>query len=288
MPSLSLRPRRSWSRTTLTLPQITTPLAATAHQSSGGHPFGLVHAQATGHYTVCLNSVAALDQWAALLAYPALDVGEHASDVVAVTAVTETFPDTPDAYRRWAAGTDKHPCSGIEPTEVGVRTHLAVTFAAATTATRRFVEEMGVEVGRRLPTLIGSLADAGLPTTPLTAPQIASLIASAYREDTSESIAFATAGPADTPQRVRTLLCHDQWVSTSWVIAPHVLDPGPIAALLAIDPTRPRRRVAVTWRRTRIADELPADDPTHKTFTPTLAHSFTGRHHQRIERSNVV
>jgi hypothetical protein len=271
MPSLSLRPRRSWSRTTLTLPQTTTPLAVTAHQSSGGHSFGLIHAQATGHYTVCLNSVAPLDRWAALLAYPALDVGGHASDVVAITAVADTFPTTADAYRRWRDGTDDYPSAPIDPDELGLRTHLAVTFAAATTDTRRFVEEMGVEVGRRLPTLIGSLAAARLPTTPLTAPQIAAIVAEAYREETSPDIAFADAGPTDTPHRVRTLFCHDGFVSSSWVVAPHVLDADPITALLRVHPTTPRRRLSVTWRRTRIADELPTDDPTHVTFIPTLA-----------------
>lgn len=277
MPTLSLTRRaRSWSKTTLSLPQISTPLAVAAHQSSGGHPFGLIHAQHTGHYTVLLSTTVDLAEWARLLTYPILDVGAHATDVVSITAVTETFPDTTDSYRSWAHvpdSTSEVPAPRDHTTtvdDIAVRAHLAITFAAATTDTRRFVEEMGVEVGRRLPILIGSLAAAGIPTTPLTVTQITELISSGYREDNSDDIAFADAAPVSAVHRSRSLFCHDDFASQSWTIARHILDDTAIATLLAPSPELPRRRVAVCWRAIRIADELPVDDPTHLTFVPQL------------------
>lgn len=262
------RRRSPMTRGVLRLPQIVTGLAVSDHQSSGGHTFGMIHAQSTGHYTVLLGSGGSLDGLAGLLAYPTLDVGAQASDVVAITAVAETYPATTDAYRRWLYATPGE--HSLADGEIGVRAHLAVTFAAATTDTRRHIEEMGVEVGRRLPTLIASLAGAGIPTTPLTAHQIAGVIAGSYREDTNDDIGFADAGPADTTHRVRGLFCHDNFVSTTWVVAPHVLDTPTIDAVLAPDTRTPRARTAVTWRATRIAEALPVDDPTHITFTPHL------------------
>lgn len=280
MPSFSLlRRSRSWSSTTVTPPQITTALAVAAHQSSGGHDFGLIHAQNSGHYTVLLSTTVELSAWAKVLAYDVLDAGAHATDVVAITAVTDTIPITESAYTTWAYVPDPDsdlpgpPHHVIADDEVAVRAHLAVTFAAATTDTRRFVEEMGVEVARRLPTLIASLAAAGIPTTPMTVAAITDLIAASYREDHHGRHDFADAAPGDGDpdvDRTRAMFCHDQSTSMAWTIAPHVCDPDTIATLLTPTAALPRRRTAMCWRTIRIAEDLPKKHPARVGFVPRL------------------
>lgn len=257
------RPRRSIAR----LPQISAALSISDHSSAGGHRFALVNAAATGHYTVLLAADGSLDRWAELFAYPAISMGADAPDVVAVTAIVDTFPDTTDAYRQWVFPDGHH---RIDPADVGVRAHVAITFAAQSDTTRNDPAEMGVEVGKRLPVLIGSLSAAGIDATPLTSTQVTDVASSAYNEVADADIAFTDIGPTDTTHRVRDVFCHDGFLSSSWVISPHVLDERVLAELVAPDPAIPRKRVAITYRSTRLAATIADDDPAALLLTTNL------------------
>lgn len=259
------RPRRSIAK----LPQISAALSISDHASSGGHRFALVNAAATGHYTVLLAADGALDSWAQMFSHPAISMGADAPDVVALTAVVDTFPDTADAYRQWAFPDAPH---HLDHTDIAVRAHVAVTFAARTDTTRTDPAEMGVEVGKRLPMLLGSLAGAGIDATPLTSSQVTDTAGSAYNEVAEADGAFSDIGPTDTAHRVRDLFCHDGFVSSAWVIAPHVLDEAIVAELIAPDIAAPRKRLAITYRSTRLADGIDDDDPVVLLHTDHLAH----------------
>lgn len=260
---------RSRLRSTATLPQISAALSISDHSSAGGHRFALVNTAATGHYTVLLSVNTALNHWAQLFAYPVISMGEHAPDVVAVTAVCDTFPATADAYRQWSFVEGHHHLRA--DTDLDIRAHIAITFAAQSNATRTDPAEMGVEVGKRLPTLLGSLAGAGIDAVPMISSQVTDLACSAYNELAHrDDASFSDIGPADTHHRVRNLFCHDGFVSSSWVIAPHVLDEAVIAELVAPAAATPRQRLAITYRSTRIADGVDEADPVVLLHTPTL------------------
>lgn len=273
--SLLQRSRARLSTSATTLPQINTVLSITEHRSAGGHDYGLIRAHATGHYTVILAATGAtLRDWQQLCDFTRIDFGADAWDVVAVTAVADTFPRTDTAHRQWL-DTEHH--YRLDVADLATDTYLAVTFVAATSAMKSTPDEMAVEVGRRLHTLIGSLHAAGLPTTPLTAAQVAAVGVRAYRGGLPDdpAPAFADIAPDSTPHRVRDVFCHNDLVSATWVIAPHVLEPphamGPVLAqLLERDPTTPRTRLAITWRATRIAETIHPDDPIRLTFEPAL------------------
>ena len=70
--------------------------------------------------------------------------------------------------------------------------------------------------------------------------------------------------------RVRTLLCHDDFVSSSWLISPHVLDAEVLQTLIAPAALVPRKRVTVTYRSTRLSPEIDPDDPSALLHTPHL------------------
>lgn len=265
------RHRRPTLTPVLRPPQVGTALSVSDHRTAAGHDFGLVRAHATGHYTVVLlGGDGELAAWEQLLGgAESIDVGEGAGDVVALHAVLDTYPITAAAHREWVFA-DRRP--QVEATEVAVRAHLAVTFAALTKATRTEPEEMAVEIGRRLPTLLGSLSAAGIDVVPATSGHIAAFVAEAYREtDTDDDITdIADAGPADITHRVRDVFCHDGFQSTSWVISPHVLDTGLAAHVLAVREELQRVRLMVSYRRIRLADTVAEDDPIRVTFTPAL------------------
>lgn len=259
---------RSRLQSTATLPQISAALSISDHSSAGGHRFALVNTAATGHYTVLLSVTTALEHWAQLFAYPVISMGEHAPDVVGVTAVCDMFPATADAYRQWGFAEGHHHLRA--DTDIDVRAHIAITFAAQSDATRSDAAEMGVEVGKRLPTLLGSLAGAGIDAVPMISSQVTDLACSAYNELAHSDAAFSDIGPADTHHRVRNLFCHDGFVSSSWVIAPHVLDEPVIDELVAPAAATPRQRLAITYRSTRLAAGVDEADPVVLLHAPTL------------------
>lgn len=265
------RHRRPTLTPVLRPPQVATALSVSDHRTAAGHDFGLIRAHATGHYTVVLlGGDGSLTAWEQLLGgAESIDVGADAGDVVALHAVLDTYPITAAAHREWVFA-DRAPT--VDAAEVAVRAHLAVTFTALTKVTRSEPEEMAVEIGRRLPTLLGSLAAAGIDVVPATSDQIAAFIAEAYREtDAEDAITdLADAGPADITHRVRDVFCHDGFQSTSWVISPHVLDTGLAEQVVAVREQLQRVRLMVSYRSIRLADTVAKDDPIRVIFTPAL------------------
>ncbi|MBA4023918.1 MAG: hypothetical protein C0482_16285 [Gordonia sp.] len=267
MVSVLPRSRRMVS-TRARLPQVSTPLSVADYPSAGGHTFALVHAEQTAHYTVLLNCEGSLAQWASLFGHRAISMGPDAPDVVSLSAVCESTPASVDGRRQWLLADGHH---YLDPdTDIAVRAHVSVTFAAVAEDTRKEPEEMGVEVGARLPALIGSLLGTGLAVTPMGAGDVLDLTCAAYNEITDTGgVSWPEVGPAEA-HRVRNLLCNDDFVSSSWLLSPHVLDPDVLEALIAPAALVPRKRVTVTYRSTRLSPEVDSDDPAALLHSPHL------------------
>ncbi|MFJ6099093.1 MULTISPECIES: SCO6880 family protein [Actinomycetes] len=255
-------------RTSARLPQVSTPLSIADYRSAGGHTFALVHAEQTAHYTVLLNCEGSLAQWADLFGHRAISMGPDAPDVVGLSAVCESAPASVDGRRQWLLADGHH---YLDPdTDIAVRAHVSVTFAAVADDTRKEPEEMGVEVGARLPALIGSLLGTGLAVTPMGSGDVLDVVCAAYNEITdTDGVSWPEIGPVQS-HRVRTLLCHDDFVSSSWLISPHVLDTEVLHSLIAPAALVPRKRVTVTYRSTRLSPEIDPDDPSALLHAPHL------------------
>lgn len=263
-----LRRSRRLINTRARLPQVSTPLSIADYPSAGGHTFALVHAEQTAHYTVLLDCEGSREQWAELFSHGAISMGPDAPDVVALSAVCETFPSTVDGRRQWLLADGHH---HLNPdTDIAVRTYVAVTFAAMAADTRKEPQEMGVEVGARLPALIGSLLSTGLAVTPMGTGDVLDLVCGAYNEITdTDGVTWGEVGPV-TAHRVRKLLCHDDFVSSGWIISPHVLDAAVLEELICPRAQIPRTRVTVTYRSTRLSPDIGSDDPAALLHTPRL------------------
>lgn len=263
-----LRRSRRLVNTRARLPQVSTPLSIADYPSAGGHTFALVHAEQTAHYTVLLNCEGSLTQWASLFGHRAISMGPDAPDVVSLSAVCDSSPASVDGRRQWLLADGHH---DLDPnTDIAVRSHVSVTFAAVADDTRKEPEEMGVEVGARLPTLIGSLLGTGLAVTPMGAGDVLDLTCAAYNEITdTDGVSWPEVGPVES-HRVRNLLCHDDFVSSSWLISPHVLDTEVLQTLIAPEALVPRKRITVTYRSTRLSTEIDSDDPAALLHTPHL------------------
>ncbi len=263
-----LRRSRRMVSTRARLPQVSTPLSVADYPSAGGHTFALVHAEQTAHYTVLLNCEGSLAQWASLFGHRAISMGPDAPDVVSLSAVCESTPASVDGRRQWLLADGHH---YLDPdTDIAARAHVSVTFAAVAEDTRKEPEEMGVEVGARLPALIGSLLGTGLAVTPMGTGDVLDLTCAAYNEITDTGgVSWPEVGPVEA-HRVRNLLCPDDFVSSSWLLSPHVLDPAVLETLTAPAALVPRKRVTVTYRSTRLSTEIDADDPAALLHTPHL------------------
>lgn len=267
LPLLRRRRTHRFFTPDVSLPQISTTLSATNHLTAAGHTYALIRT-GSGHYTVVLTGEgASLHDWRQLLAYPRIDVGADAWDVTAMTVVVETVPAHAAAYTEWAAAEGhRH----LTTADIAVRAHMSITFNAGDSKRRHDPDEMAVEVGTRLPTLLGSLAAAGLPVSPLTSDEIALIAGEAFHGVAEPGIDFADIAPRTDVHRVRDVCCHDDLLSSSWVLTPHVLDSQVINHLTAPQPAAPRTRLAVTWRTIRLAAGVLADDPIRLTFSPAL------------------
>ena len=267
LPLLRRRRAHRFFTPVVSLPQINTTLSATDHLTAAGHTYALIRT-GTGHYTVVLTGDgASLPDWRQVLTYPRIDVGADAWDVTAMTVVIETVPAHAAAHTEWAAAEGhRH----LRDSDIAVRAHMSITFNAGDTRRKNDADEMAVEVGTRLPTLLGSLTAAGLPVSPLTSDEIALIAGEAFHGVAEPGIDFSDIAPRADVHRVRDVFCHDDLLSSSWVLAPHVLDSRVIDHLAAPQPAAPRTRLAVTWRTVRLADGVTTDDPIRLTFSPAL------------------
>jgi|GEM_PF-3790635 len=263
-----LRRSRRLGRSAARLPQVSTNLAIGDYPSAGGHTFALIQAEQTAHYTVLLHCEGTVEQWADLFGHHSIAMGPSAPDVVALSAVWESAPASIDGRRQWLIADGHH---YLDPSaDIAVRAHIAVTFAAVAEDTRKEAAEMGVEVGARLPALIGSLLGTGLSVAPMHSSAVLDLACGAYNEITDTAgVSWSEVGPVEE-HRVRNLLCHDGFVSSSWIISPHVLDAPIIAELIAPTAAVPRKRITVTYRSTRLSPDIDADQLEAMLHTASL------------------
>ncbi|NMD57990.1 SCO6880 family protein [Tsukamurella columbiensis] len=214
--------------TTLHLPGIRSGLSVRDAQSAGGQPFALVASPDTGDHTVVLavwpGTSPDLDLWCHSW-LQSVELVSNSPDITAVTAVWDRNGDHEVA-------------------------RLGVTFRAATKQ-HRDLDEHAVEIGRRLPNLLGSLAQSGLVSDPLPEERIAAWISDAYTGHLAADENIPTwpgCGPI-TPHETRDWFSHDGYVSASWVHQPADTVTPEVHAMLT-QTNAARARVAITYRPT--------------------------------------
>ena len=221
------------------------------HASAGGHRFAMIHSNATQHVTVVLEAgVRSGERWSALFASDGIDVG-NSGDITALTAVAETQPHEP-ARARWVhADADDElvalRMNLLDPSTVAMSARLAVTFDVVVRRARKDLTEQAVEIGRRLPRLIESLAAAGVAVRPMTSVEVVAVVAAAYREDLTVTD-FADAVGGDLRER-RDMFTHNGFRTASAVMAPARASSDVLETLCSPSLATPRSRVAVTYRR---------------------------------------
>lgn len=219
---------RTKRSTNLTLPGLASALSVRDAQSAGGQPFALVASPATADHTVVLNvwpdDEPDLDLWCHTW-LQRVELVSSSPDVTAVTAVWDRSGEDSVA-------------------------HIGVTFRAATKQ-HRDLDEHAVEIGVRLPDLLGSLAQAGLVSDPLPEERIAGWISDAYSGHLAPGEGIPTwvgCGPV-AHREARDWLAHDGYVSSTWIHQPASTVTPEVHAALTMAPAA-RSRVAITYRPT--------------------------------------
>jgi hypothetical protein len=134
--------RTSASTSTVSFPGTTATVSLSDRESSGGHWFTMIHDRRAQQVTIVLEALAEPALWMRLFSSHEIDMGE-ANDVLSLSA-------TWDAY---AAN------------RLSLR--IAITFAVVSKKGLRDLGDQAVEIGVRLPAIIGSLMKVGLPVRPL-------------------------------------------------------------------------------------------------------------------------
>lgn len=265
---------------------------------SAGWRFGMIHVPQHDLYTVWLRcwpqgsqnvDQPMVDQWVGSWGQFLASLGGQA-DVVAITAVIATVPDTGD---RLAAEIDEltrpdapemarammAELAETLPTDtVQLDTWCAVSFRATTPQRRRIADEQAVEIGRRLPGVVTALTDAGVRARPMTADEVTAVLRRSYdlaaetdlerAAATSEGhgLGWQDAGPIAYDEH-KGFLEHDGAVSVSWEMgtAPEGnVDERVLQRLLAPNPELPRKRVALVYRPHAAADAAEIVDTDYK------------------------
>lgn len=255
---------------------------------SDQYRFGMVHMPKHSLYTVLLRvwpsgaenvDQVVIDQWVAAWGGFVASLG-GASDIVAITPVLSTVPETghrlagevAELTREDAPEMARAMMSELAATlpshTVQLDAWCSITFRATTAERRREPAEQAVEIGRRLPGIVAALAQAGVRTRPMTAAEVTATVrrsfdpaAEADLETAAASsdghgLGWEDAGPIYYHERVGRLE-HDGVVSTTWEMdyAPSgTVDERVLQRLLAPTPDLPRKRVALVLRPHAAAD----------------------------------
>lgn len=193
------------------LPGLAAQLRLSEYTDSYGRPFALVYAPSTGHYSVVIgtdpdgaalvdpeqvdNWVAEWGQWLAALG--------NESGVAGASVTIETAPDTgrrlsteveghidPDAPS-FAQSVLREVVASYPSGSASIRAYVTLTFSRTSRAggRRRDRDEMGRELGTRLPGLTGSLSSTGAGAArPLSAQRLCEVIRTAYDPAAGELI----------------------------------------------------------------------------------------------------
>ncbi|TSD94829.1 hypothetical protein FOS14_19495 [Skermania sp. ID1734] len=250
-----MRMLRRRSAESAKVPGTTARLAISDHTSAGGHRFAMIHSRATQHVTVVFQAGARdLARWTELFGLDGIQVRDSV-DITAITAVTETQPLAGEAQRRWLAADAADELVALrmdllDVTEIALTARLAVTFDVLVRRAQKDLSEQGVEIGRRLPRLIESFAEAGIAVRPMSSVEVVAVVSAAYSETSADT--FADAFTGDLRER-RDVFAHNGFRTAAAVMAPARARSDVIEALCTPSWTAARGRVAVTYRR-----EVPA------------------------------
>lgn len=267
------------------LPGLLAASRLTEHFDSYARPFALLSVPATGHHTVVLATEPdgaggvdseQVDAWVAHWGMWIATLGDEPG-LVAMSVTVETAPDSGTRLRREIAlhaDADAHPVAQAMLAEVAatypagsatVKAWVALTFAAEVRpgGRRRSAEEMGRELGARLPGLSGGLAATGAGAArPVTAqglcelvrvaydPAAARLVEEAHATGQEVDLDWSGVGPAATVASWDAYR-HDSAVSATWsmTVAPRgEVTSGVLGHLLAPHPDVDRKRVTLLYR----------------------------------------
>ncbi|MGW4356845.1 SCO6880 family protein [Nocardia sp. NPDC004582] len=264
------------------LPGLLAPSKLYESVAADGYPFGMVHMPHWDLYTVVVRcwpqGSLAVDQpmidgwvgsWGTLLA----TLGGTA-DIEAITPVLDTVPETGNrlAAEVWTLTVPTAPqmakdmmaelAMTLPSNSVRLESWCAITFRATTPERRKDPTEQAVEIGRRLPQIVGALTQAGVRSRPMTADEVTALMrrawdpaAEANLEEVAElgeshGLDWSDAGPMAYDER-QDRLYHDGTVSVTWEMsgAPDGnVQEQVLRTLLEPNVDLPRKRVAMVFR----------------------------------------
>jgi hypothetical protein len=263
------------------LPGLAAPMTAVAVLDGHEREFVLLHHPKTAHVTAVMETSpegSALvdpeqsDQWVAGFGEWLNGLGKEPS-LIAASVTVETAPDpgtrlgielasrmVPDApalsRRTLETIRDTFPAGSASITS---RVALTWTRASRTGGKRRTVDQMAVEVGRRLPALTAGLEATGAgPSLPMTLTELAAAVRIAYDPSAQvlvdqgglEGCTWEDAGPVGTEERIGSY-AHDGWVSVTWAMTaapPGIVQSGVLRDLLGPHMDIPRKRVTLLYR----------------------------------------
>lgn len=264
------------------LPGVLGRLEVSEHYTGGNQPFAMLHDPQRSEYTVVFGiwpqgdqlvdsdvMDSWVDQWGAFLS----NLGAE-GDVVAATAVVETFPSTGMKVRQEVRSITKLDAPVfaqqvmVEAAEmhssqrIELEARLSITFKATTSEKRRDVSAQAKDLAVRLPLLQSQIEYAGQNTRPLAIDDLVTVAKRAYSSSLhpeiealsatsrGHEIEWADAGPSQAEQTPNYYV-HDGSVSSTWemVIPPRGYVPHRVLrGLLMKDIDLSTKRVAVCYR----------------------------------------
>lgn len=270
---------------TYQLPGIAAPTQLSEHTDSYGRRFALLHTPKTASYSVVLGTepdgAALVDQeqidaWVADWGHWLSNLGDEPG-IEAASVTIETAPDTGTRLRREVMGNMDPDAPPFAKAVMGsivvdypsgsstVKAYVTVTWNSAPRAgaKRRTMEEMGRELGARLPSLTASLQATGAgAASPLSAqelcevirvaydPAAASLIDAAHFGGEVPELTWPDVGPA-AAEASWSGYRHDSAFSCTWSMtsAPRgIVQSSILGGLLAPHRDIARKRVTLLYR----------------------------------------
>lgn len=265
------------------VPGLGAAMTAVDARDGFNRPFVLLHHPATGHCSTVIETSPdgndlvdedQIDQWVAHFGGWLASLGQE-TGLVGASVTIETAPDTGHRLEREVNG---HVDPGspalarqvmaeiVEAYPAGsasITCRIALTWSrtAAFGGGRRSVEEMGIEIGNRLPGLTGPLAAAGAGSAePMTTAQLAAAVRVAFEPSVhalveeagagNAGIEWADAGPS-AHEETPTHYWHDGATSVTWAMsgAPRgLVFSNVLAKLLAPHREIARKRVTLLYR----------------------------------------
>lgn len=262
------------------IPGLLAPSKLFEDESASGFRFGMVQLPAKNHFSIVLNARAqggeavpqsVVDRWVTGWGQAIAIVGQ-ASDVIAITAVVETLPETGQRLRNEIQRLRSDSAPGLaaaviaETAELPVAVtklvgRITITFKAEAGRAKN-PEDQAAEISRQLPVILNHFDAAGVPVRPMRAHEIAALVRRSYTigdyplieqceiTGADHGITWDQAGPVS--QREESgYLDHDLARSITWEMAAPpagAVDERVLTRLLAPTADAPYKRVAIVYR----------------------------------------